>query len=256
MKFALVNDLKTEATKGARGICINCGSPVSTRCGSIEINRWVHVGNSNCDPWRQSETLWHRQWQNKFPKEWQEIFISDEKTGKKHFADVRTEHDLIIKFQHSAITPEKRIARENFYKNMIWVVEGTRAKRDYPRFLERKQNFRETDFPGYYYVDFPSGCFPSDWIDSSVPVIFDFLSTEPTSDQSGLRNFLFCLLPNQKGESAIVAVMSRSLFIDQTIKGHWFNHKKNQIMERNYQHVFENGQWRKRRYLKSFSVFI
>ncbi len=49
-------------------------------------------------------------------------------------ADVRTDKGLVIEFQHSYINPEERRQRENFYKNMIWIVDGTRLQRDFPRF--------------------------------------------------------------------------------------------------------------------------
>ncbi len=268
MKFALVNNLKTEATKGAKGTCINCGFPLIARCGTVRMHHWVHATTPHCDPWKEKHQAWHRQWINKFPRECQEISVSDEATSERHIADVCTEHDLVIKFQLSGIYQEEQIAQESFYKNMIWVVNGTQPK--YRRFLKRKNSFRETGSQGYYFVDFPALFFPSAWVESSVPVIFDFLGMESKSDQYDLRSFLFCLLPTQKGESAIVAVMSRSLFIDHTIKGLWFkkeekpptqvhksgNPKKSQSVRRNDQYVFEEGQWKKRRHLKPFSIFL
>jgi uncharacterized coiled-coil protein SlyX len=35
MKFALVNNIKTEATKGAKGICPNCGYELIAKCGFV-----------------------------------------------------------------------------------------------------------------------------------------------------------------------------------------------------------------------------
>jgi len=130
MKFALVNDLKTQATKGVRGTCLNCGSPMIANCGPIKIHHWAHKNIRNCDQWWENETAWHRQWKNKFPKDWQEISLLDDKTGEKYIADVRTEHDLVLEFQHSFIKSEERISRENFYKNMVWVVDGCRSDLD------------------------------------------------------------------------------------------------------------------------------
>jgi hypothetical protein len=43
MRFALFNHIKTEATKGAIGICPNCGSKLIAKCGDIKINHWSHV---------------------------------------------------------------------------------------------------------------------------------------------------------------------------------------------------------------------
>jgi len=68
--------------------------------------------------------------------------------------------------------------REKFYKNLIWVVDGARLKRDYPRFLKGKNAFRNVK-KGIYRVDFPEEYFPSDWLESSVPVIFDLITEIP-----------------------------------------------------------------------------
>lgn len=263
MKFALVNNLKTQATKGVHGTCLNCGSQMIANCGPVKIHHWAHNSIRNCDHWWEDETAWHRQWKNKFPKEWQEISLSDEKTGERHIADIRTEHDFIIEFQHSFINPEERISRENFYKNMAWVIDGTRLKRDYPRFLKGKDNFRKTKTPNHYYVDYASDCFPSAWIGSSVPVIFDFLGMKQISGQSDLRDFLFCLLPNHNGRGSIVAVISRLSFVDNTIKGLLFKKQDKQSTQINNpvnsnktrrrkiesQYLLEKGRWKKRKRL-------
>lgn len=58
---------------------------------------------------------------------------------------------------------------------MMWIADGTGLKKDYPRFLKGKEGFRSTNKQGYFLVDFPDECFPSAWVGSSVPVIFDFV---------------------------------------------------------------------------------
>ena len=83
MKFALVDGNKTEATKGAKGICPICGSELIAKCGEVKINHWAHKGIRNCDPWWENETEWHRSWKNNFPAEWQEIVLPDEQTARK-----------------------------------------------------------------------------------------------------------------------------------------------------------------------------
>lgn len=226
MKFALVDNIKVEATKGAKGICPSCGTKLLAICGQVRINHWRHKRESNCDPWWENETEWHRSWKNTYPDEWQEISLLDEKTGEKHIADVRTNHDLVIEFQHSHIDPKERTSRENFYKNMVWIVDGTRLKRDYSRFLKGLDNFRSTNKPGFFIVNFPEECFPSAWLDSSVPVIFDFRGIEPFNESDELRNRLYCLYPIQDNKHNIVAIISRQSFIDKTIDGEWFNKKK------------------------------
>jgi competence CoiA-like predicted nuclease len=172
MKFALVEGSKTEAAKGVKGTCPSCGSELIAKCGEVKMHHWAHQGNRNCDPWWENETEWHRLWKNNFPDKWQEISFTDERTGEKHVSDVHTDYGLVIEFQHSHIDPQERRAREIFYKNMVWVVDGTRLKRDYSRFLKGKNDFRRTNNPGIFLVDFPDECFPSAWLGSSKPVIF------------------------------------------------------------------------------------
>ncbi len=223
MKFANVCGKKTEATKGAKGVCPCCGSEVIARCGQKNINHWAHKKESDCDHWWEPETDWHRAWKGHFPIEWQEV-VHKADDGEKHVADVQTSHDLVIEFQHSPIDPEEQASREKFYKNMIWVVDGTRLKRDYPRFLNVRNNLRPTNRNGHFLIDFPEDYFPSAWLDSKVPVIFDFLGTESIedSDEFILRNDLYCLFPGQYNKKALLANYSRESFIEKANNGELF----------------------------------
>ncbi|MEA4995402.1 MAG: competence protein CoiA family protein [Petrimonas sp.] len=218
MKYALVDGIKTEAVKGVKGFCSSCGSELIAKCGEQKINHWAHKGNRNCDPWWEPETEWHRSWKKNYIIGCQEVVLTDEKTGEKHIADVRTEHGLVIEFQHSHIRSEERISRERYYKNMVWVVDGTRLKRDYPRFLKGREEFRSTEKKSIYRVDFPDEVFPKNWLKSYVPIIFDFKGLEMTNDDD-IRNNLFCLLPVRKGEIMLVAEFSREAFIRTTTNG-------------------------------------
>ena len=49
---------------------------------------------------------------------------SDGLTGEKHIADVKNGAGLVLEFQNSAMDDGERTARESFYRNMIWVVNG------------------------------------------------------------------------------------------------------------------------------------
>jgi hypothetical protein len=225
MKFALIESVRTEATKGAKGICPNCGSELIAKCGDIKVNHWAHKGIRSCDPWWENETEWHREWKGSFSIDWQEIILTDEKTNEKHIADIRTPKGLVIEFQHSHIDPQERTSREKFYKNMVWVVDGTRLKRDYPRFLKEWKTggiseVHKTDKLGVFEVWFPEYCFPEAWLKSSVPVIFDFKRDSPTNYPDFMRNTLYCLFP-QVGRHARVAEISRKAFITAVINGEW-----------------------------------
>lgn len=160
MRFALIDNKPTEAASGLNGgVCPGCGAPVIAKCGTHKVHHWAHKGVKMCDNWWEPETEWHRAWKNNFPKEWQEIFLPDEQTGEKHIADVKTEHGLVIEFQHSHIKPEERISREKFYRNMVWIVDGTRLKYDLPRFLKGGKFGAIQLKPGIMHVEFADDFF-------------------------------------------------------------------------------------------------
>lgn len=230
MRFALINYKLVEASPGLKGLCPGCAQAVIAKCGTLRIHHWAHRNNKVCDDWWEPETLWHRTWKSNFPKDWQEIFLPDERTGEKHVADVRTSHGLVIEFQHSHIDAKERTSRENFYKNMVWVVDGTRLKRDYPRFAKAKKEFRNTSKPGIFLINFPDEYFPSNWLGSSVSVIFDFRGAEPIDDPKDTRNALYCLFPILvRGGYTVVAEMSRKTFINSASNGEWISRIRNLI---------------------------
>ncbi|SHI44798.1 competence protein CoiA [Aquimarina spongiae] len=265
MKFALVDDIKTEAVKGAKGICPSCGSEMIARCGNFKINHWAHKGRRKCDPWWENETIWHRSWKNNYPIEWQEISLLDEKTGEKHIADIQANDGLVIEFQHSYINPEERFSREKFYKKMVWVVDGTRLKKDYPRFMKGKSDFITTNKPGIFKVDFPDECFPYAWLESSVPVVFDF--GKLFESISGISNPMYCLFPKHENYYALIAEINRKTFIKTTLNGEWLSRTEeflkqskktklnrtfiqpieNTIRRKPSKYVLERGKWKKRR---------
>lgn len=225
MRFALIDNNRTEAQPKLNGLCCCCSKPVIAKCGTRKIWHWAHKSKTDCDNWWEPETEWHRNWKNNYPADWQEISLFDKKTNEKHIADVLTVHSLVVEFQHSNINPQERISREQFYKNMVWIVDGTRLKRDYPRFLKEWKTdsiseVRETEKTGIYEVLFPEYCFPEAWLNSSVPVIFDFRGDGLLDNAEGLRNNLYCLFP-QVGRNARVAEISRKAFINTTTNGEW-----------------------------------
>ena len=130
MKFALHNGERKEAATNLKGaLCPVCDAEVIAKCGNIKIHHWAHKSKKKCDHWWDTETQWHRDWKNEFPIDWQEV-VHTSKTGEKHIADVKLPKGLVVEFQHSPIKPEEILARNNFYKNIIWIVDGTRRKND------------------------------------------------------------------------------------------------------------------------------
>lgn len=225
MHFALIGNNRTKAQPKLDGLCCCCSKPVIAKCGTRKIWHWAHKSKTECDNWWEPETEWHRTWKNYYPSDWQEISLFDKRTNEKHIADVRTVHSLVVEFQHSNITPQERTSREQFYKNMVWVVDGTRLKRDYLRFLKEWKSdgiseIHQTKEKRIFEVWFPEFCFPEAWLKSSVPVIFDFRGDGSLDDLEGFRNNLYCLFP-QVGRHAKVAEISRKAFINTTTNGEW-----------------------------------
>ncbi len=130
MKFALVSGERTEPSPRSRALCIHCDSEMIAKCGRVKVWHWAHKSKENCDPWWENESEWHRAWKSQFPEEWQEVSHTDAVTGERHIADVKTDSGLVIEFQRSPIAHEELQSRENFYKNMIWIVDGDRGSLD------------------------------------------------------------------------------------------------------------------------------
>jgi len=226
MKYSLVLGEKTEATPGPQGICSHCQSETIPKCGKERIWHWAHKSTASCDPWWENETEWHRAWKKHFPKDWQEIGHFDSENEEKHIADIKTDKGFVIEFQHSAIKPDEVKSREEFYKNMVWVVDGTRLPMDYRRFCkgssefgsgEGYANFRSPIWEGVFFTYFPEECFHKRWLTSSVPVYFDFQGIAPLDEPDEKRTPLWGLLPGNVGGWSVVVKIRRKDFIEHSL---------------------------------------
>ena len=207
MKFALVDGERHEATPGLSGVCIGCGSPTLARCGVIRVHHWAHQGQRRCDPWWESETEWHRAWKNQFPSHWQEI-IHYADDGEKHISDVKTDLGWFLEFQHSHIKQEERRAREDYYRKLIWVVDGKRRVRDEKQFFEAVRRSRgswidNSKYPELHSLFQPEGALFRDWMTSTSHVFFDFGGVD-----------LWWLLPQSNDEWALILPITRQKFIE------------------------------------------
>ena len=183
-------------------------------------------------------------WKNYFPESWQEIIKYDEKTGEKHIADVCTDKGFTLEFQHSTIKPEKRKSREAFYKNMNWVVDCTRCKRDFARFeknIDRdytikvlapisNPNQNNIQVGNIIEIRDAEDFFPKNWLDSDVPVVFDFKGLNQL-DNSDIRNSVFCLLPMKYGSTRYAIQILISYFILCSRTGEWGSFVENRTNE-------------------------
>lgn len=173
MRFALIDGVRTLPAPKMRGSCPSCGSEMVSKCGKHVSWHWAHKGRRHCDPWWEPETEWHLAWKAHFPADWQEVIQFDLATGEKHIADVRTPAGLVLEFQHSRIASEEMAAREAFYGEMAWIVDGRRSELEPWHFRLSIENPKDgsAKFPLFWHS--PSKLVPT-WAASTKPVYLDF----------------------------------------------------------------------------------
>lgn len=136
-------------SKGAIGYCPVCKGEMVAACGEILIHHWKHKKRIVCDPWKEHETKWHRDWKSEFPEKWQEVRIVED--DEIHIADVKTDYGLVIEFQNSPISSTTIHVRERFYDNMIWVVNAEKFQSNiipYPIVTKKLSQISDVPFYG------------------------------------------------------------------------------------------------------------
>ncbi len=124
MQYSTVNGQKALPFSKGKGNCDICGSDTIAKCGEKVMWHWAHKSKMECDPWWENETEWHRKWKEHFPENFREIIHHCETTGEKHRADIKSDNGIILEIQNSPISLEELRSRENFYKNLVWIVNG------------------------------------------------------------------------------------------------------------------------------------
>ena len=215
MLTALINGNRSRPIPGAVGQCPFCASEMISRCGEVRVHHWAHKTKIDCDPWWEPETDWHRNWKNEFPLRWQEHVFTDQNTGEKHIADVYTLARLTLEIQHSRLDPSERRAREDFYKNMLWVVDGSRLKGDRQKILGWRKALMEInngqEKTGLCLLKDADELFPSDWLQSTVPVCFDYLG--PNAETESVPTPLFVLYPGTVHGGRLVEPLTRDALL-------------------------------------------
>lgn len=162
MRWAKAADGRLLATPDATGFCPICKTPVIPKCGRFVAWHWAHRAG-DCDHWSEPESEWHRSWKAKFPARWQECQIGC------HRADALTPIG-IVEFQRSFLSADEIKEREDFYKDLIWVVDASswtlRRQRRYCRPTTARQNHKEEE---YEWIR-PR----RNWIGATCPVYLDF----------------------------------------------------------------------------------
>jgi competence protein CoiA len=221
VRYASINGVRREAEPKLRGTCPNCDREVVAKCGQQRIWHWSHLGKLECDRWWEPETEWHRAWKAFFPQEWQEV-VHIASDGERHIADVKNDSGWVIELQHSPIAPEERLSRESFYEPMVWVVDGTRYKRDLAAFREA-MNFRNSDANNRLVLTPPTGragIFRR-WAPLRRPVFIDFGDEEflIPGIQLPPERILWQLQLDRRSGRVVVAPVTRASFIQFALNG-------------------------------------
>jgi competence protein CoiA len=223
MKYAMVDGQRREASHGLLSTCPECDAVMTPRCGNFRVSHWAHQRRSvHC--WWQPETVWHRNWKECFPAAWQEV-VHCTSNGERHISDVKTEHGLVMEFQHSDISEQERRSREEFYKLMHWVVDGQRLKWDRRRFIEALRCGTQVSVSPLTWVAPVEKCvLLQKWADSRTLVFFDFGETEDEGDVFRFRApVLWALVPSDLKGNVVLRPVYRKTFIEAVTKGERIN---------------------------------
>ena len=84
-------------------------------------------------------------------------------------------------------------------------------------------------------VNYPEDIFPKNWLNSTVPVVFDFKGLTSIDAPSDIRYSIFCLLPIKNAYKRYVIQVSRLDFIENAKTGSWefFVNREMNILEKN-----------------------
>jgi len=151
IRYANVDGQLREPATGLKGICPGCDGSLNAKCGRIKIHHWAHEPEADCDPWWESMTQWHLDWQNNFEPAWREKIFRDEQSGEFHRADIHTPGGVTIEFQHSYLSSEEFESRNTFYKKLIWVVNAQPFK-DQFIFTSATPNPQSPFLADFYFV--------------------------------------------------------------------------------------------------------
>jgi competence protein CoiA len=106
------------ATPGDRAVCPGCLGRVIAKCGEVNAWHWAHEAGADCDPWSEGESSWHLAWKAKASPLRCEVVID------RHRADIVNRSGTVIELQHSPLTSDQVREREEFYGDMIWLVDA------------------------------------------------------------------------------------------------------------------------------------
>ena len=153
---------RIDANPGAVAYCPQCDKQLIPKCGEINIWHWAHKAGE-CDTWKEPETQWHLDWKSLFQKDFVEVPIGE------HRADVYN-GKMTVEFQHSPIQVSDIQAREEFYDNMIWVLDAREFIENFRSFIAKPGKYRGNYYTFRWYHPRKT------WLAATKPVFIDFNS--------------------------------------------------------------------------------
>lgn len=220
-RFAIVNGERLDisnAESAQHGSCPLCGSELVAKKGDIREPHWSHVKGRTCDAWYESKGKWHKWWQNRFDKNLQEVpRKSGSNNEERHIADVFTTDNWVIEFQYSHLSVENVFIRENFYGDMLWVVNGTRLKRDKNK-GEKLLDIKDFKISktGMRYFILKGNEINQHWVNSHKLVFFDFFGK---FNEPSVGTDILCLLPEPVYSSRVMVRLTQDEFIENIQSG-------------------------------------
>lgn len=204
MDLALIDGLRCAPQPHLIGHCSACDSIMIAKCGKLRAWHWAHQGERHCDPWWE-ESEWHSAWKMRFA-EWREV-VHIAPDGEKHIADVKLPDRRVLEFQRSPISEDERQSREAFYKSMIWIVDGTRRKRDVKSFHSAIYIVNHKPLIYSAYAD--DCALLRDWVSRPVDVVFD-LGERDEDIQKFRKPVLWQLHPDPKGHVILTPIYTEA----------------------------------------------
>lgn len=194
LRYALVNGVRLlidDAARQQHGFCPVCGSEMVARKGEIRTAHWAHLDKDRCDDWYESKGPWHRYWQDKFPREWQEVPL--ERNGEKHIADIyRPDKQIVLEAQYSALSDSDISRRENFYGRLIWLANMSRIKSE-TELEEKIRKGERREISGHTFFRFDHDILErrQRWLYCKRPVVMDFGGTFESPESDGPLYYVF-----------------------------------------------------------------
>lgn len=111
--------------------CESCGMRLIPKKGAQQIHHFAHASNVDCDPWNQSMTTWHIAGQDVMATLGARLEVPCDEGNVTHRADaVFDRHNTVVELQHSSMSIESFIERNEFYlrrfDNLVWLFDARR----------------------------------------------------------------------------------------------------------------------------------